>query len=144
MQISNSKLCESSKCGVYSAVNHPWWMSMLFHRRCLLWLGSAVNVTIQCDGCNLWYHIICQGMNTSIHRVMAEHASYSWHCLKCGLPNFSTAIYDDFSLSSDCCSVNNFSVLDNSLPPRTSTQIKRKLLKIQTGLKSLISTFNPL
>ena len=42
MQISNSKLCESSKCGVYSAVNHPWWMSMLFHRRGLLWLGWAV------------------------------------------------------------------------------------------------------
>ena len=27
---------------VFSAVNHPWWMSMLFHRRGLLWLGSAV------------------------------------------------------------------------------------------------------
>ena len=33
MQISNSRLCELSKCWVYSAVNHPWWMSMLFHRR---------------------------------------------------------------------------------------------------------------
>ena len=33
MQISNSRLCESSKCWVYSAVNYPWWMSMLFHRR---------------------------------------------------------------------------------------------------------------
>ena len=31
MQISNSRLFESSKCWVYSAVNHPWWMSMLFH-----------------------------------------------------------------------------------------------------------------
>ena len=30
------------KCWVYSAVNHPWWVSMLFHRRVLLWLGSAV------------------------------------------------------------------------------------------------------
>ena len=25
MQISNSKLCGSSKCIVYCAVNHPWW-----------------------------------------------------------------------------------------------------------------------
>ena len=25
-----------------SAVNHPYWMGMLFHRRGLLWLGSAV------------------------------------------------------------------------------------------------------
>ena len=28
MQIRNSKLCEASNCIVYSAVNHPWWMSM--------------------------------------------------------------------------------------------------------------------
>ena len=42
MQISESRLCESSKCWVYSAVNRPWWVSMVFHRRCLLWLGSAV------------------------------------------------------------------------------------------------------
>ena len=41
MQISNTRLCESSKCWVYSAVNHPWWMSMFFHRRGLLWLVSA-------------------------------------------------------------------------------------------------------
>ena len=41
MQISNSRLCELSKCWVYSAVNHPWWMSMLFHRQSfcgLAWL----------------------------------------------------------------------------------------------------------
>ena len=80
-------------------------------------------------------------MNTSIHQVMAEHASYSWHCLKCGLPNFSTAIYDDFSLSSDCCSVNNFSVLDNSLPPRTSTPIKKKTFKNPNRLKIIDINF---
>ena len=33
MQIRNSKLCESSKCRAYSAVNNPWWMCMFFHRR---------------------------------------------------------------------------------------------------------------
>ena len=27
---------------ILSTVNHPWWMSMLFHRWGLLWLGSAV------------------------------------------------------------------------------------------------------
>ena len=89
--------------------------------------GAAVRNnqnSIQCDGCNFWFHISCQGMNTSIHHIMAEHASYSWSCLNCGLLNFSTAIYDDFSISD--CSTNNFSVLDSSLPPRTSTPIKKK------------------
>ena len=49
MQISNSGLCESSKCWVYSAVNHPWWMSMLFHRRGFLWLGSAVRYKMKAN-----------------------------------------------------------------------------------------------
>ena len=31
--------------GLLAVVNHPWWMSMLFHRRGLLWLGSAVRYT---------------------------------------------------------------------------------------------------
>ena len=42
MQIRNSKLCEANECRVYSTVNRPWWMGMLFHRRVLLWFGSAV------------------------------------------------------------------------------------------------------
>ena len=37
MQIFNSKLCGASKCMVYSTVNRPWWMSMLFY-----WCGLAV------------------------------------------------------------------------------------------------------
>ena len=41
--LSNSKLCEASKCLIYSTVrlNHTWWMSMLFHRRGLAVAGSA-------------------------------------------------------------------------------------------------------
>ena len=45
MQIRNSKLCEASECWAYSAANHTWWVNMLFHRRGLLWLGSAVRCT---------------------------------------------------------------------------------------------------
>ena len=32
---------------VFSAVNHPWWMSMLFLQRGLLWLSSAA--------CYIWW-----------------------------------------------------------------------------------------
>ena len=56
---------------------------------------------------------------------MTEHASYSWNCLKCGLPNFSTTIFDD--LSTSYCSSNSFSVLEGSfLSPKTSTPFKKK------------------
>ena len=65
-------------------------------------------------------------MNTSIYKIMTEHASYSWNCLKCGLPNFSTTLFDDFSTS--YCSSNSFSVLEaSSLSPKTSTPVKKKV-----------------
>ena len=41
MQISNSVVGEVSKCWVYSAVNHPWWLSVLFQGRGLAVAGSA-------------------------------------------------------------------------------------------------------
>ena len=42
MQIRNLKLCDASECGLYSAVNHPWWMrvdDMYFHRQGLAVAG---------------------------------------------------------------------------------------------------------
>ena len=69
MQISNSVVGEvSSKCLVYSTVSkclvystvrkclvhstvkHPWWMSMLFHRRGLAVAGSAHKLQNQVIG----------------------------------------------------------------------------------------------
>ena len=31
MQIRNSVVCGVSKGCIYSKLNHPWWVSMLFH-----------------------------------------------------------------------------------------------------------------
>ena len=62
--------------------------------------GAAVEInqnSVQFDGCNFWYHIEYQGMNTGIHQIVAEHSSYSWSCLKFGLPNFSTSVFEDIS-----------------------------------------------
>ena len=111
--------------------------------------GAAVKNnqnSIQCDGCDSWYHIECQGMNESIHQVLAEHAKYSWSYLKCGLPNFNTTLFDD--LLSTYCSSNSFSqghsielVLAYLKPvpclsPKTSTPLKRKITSLQVKTKS--------
>ena len=79
--------------------------------------------SIQCDGCNIWYHIGCQGLNLTIHDILAEH-SYSWTCLQCGLPNFSSAIFEE-SLTV-LSNSSKYSALDQSLSPMTSTPIKKK------------------
>ena len=63
--------------------------------------GAAVEInqnSVQFDGCN--FYIEYQGMNTGIHQIVAEHSSYSWSCLKFGLPNFSTSVFEDISAAS--------------------------------------------
>ena len=66
--------------------------------------------SIQCDGCMTWHHINCQGMNIRIHKVHVDHDSYSWSCLKCGLPNFSTTFFETSESSFELS--NSFSALD--------------------------------
>ena len=49
-----------------------------------------------CDSCQSWFHIQCQGMGSHIYECMNN--SISWHCLQCGVPNFSTALFDSWAI----------------------------------------------
>ena len=64
-------------------------------------------------------------MGIEVHKVMADHESYSWNCMNCGLPNFNTTFFD-WSFSSLDTS-NSFSSLDIQAPPPplTSTPAKK-------------------
>ena len=46
---------------------------------------------VQCDSCKLWYHQDCIGMGDHIYFALKN---VSWECFKCGLPNFSSGIFD--------------------------------------------------
>ena len=64
---------------------------------------------------------------------MTEHNSYSCTCSNFGLPNFSTDLFEDFSTSFS--SSNSYSVLDNSLPTKTSTPKKKFKSKVPSKFK---------
>ena len=44
-----------------------------------------------CDSCELWYHKDCMGMSSGIY---ASIKNISWYCVQCGMPNFSTSLFE--------------------------------------------------
>jgi len=113
---------------------------------------------IQCDSCNIWYHIRCMSMNISTYDALAN-SSCVWECTGCGLLNFSNSLLDS---STDTICSNRFSLPHGSFisedkcpsdvsslsPPAltSSPKLKPKLPKLQKKrhLKGMIINCNGL
>jgi hypothetical protein len=70
---------------------------------------------VACDNCNLWYHTNCMGMNSAIYKAL-EPSNASWTCCQCGIPNFSTSLFESVIVESNNIydSLRNQSVLSNT------------------------------
>jgi hypothetical protein len=60
-----------------------------------------------CDSCDTWHHKDCIGMSTMIYKGLHN---VSWNCDLCGLPNFSSCIFD----TSTFVSTNIYDTLNDS------------------------------
>ena len=59
-----------------------------------------------CDSCDIWYHQECMGMPDAVFKGLK---GVSWECVQCGLPNFSTCIFDSTLETS-----NSFTILSDT------------------------------
>ena len=50
---------------------------------------------ICCDTCNTWFHTQCESIRDTIYDTM-QNSNTSWNCLKCGMPNFSSTLFNPF------------------------------------------------
>ena len=62
--------------------------------------------SVCCDSCNVWYHQKCMAMPDS---VFSSLKNISWECCQCGLPNFSTSLFNTTIMDS----TNSFEALSS-------------------------------
>ena len=69
---------------------------------------------VQCDSCNAWYHVKCMQMNTHVYEALAN-SSCIWECVVCGLPNFSSSLFESSTIEA----TNYFWPLDTDLSDKS-------------------------
>ena len=99
-----------------------------------------------CDSCDVWYHANCQGMSSNVYQCM-DSSNISWACIQCGMPNFSSSIFDLTipETSNSFSPLSEHSVGSPGLPKATSSPIKQTYIKRaqkkETPLKILTINF---
>ena len=82
---------------------------------------------VACDSCDTWFHVKCMNMPLVVFHGIKNT---SWSCFTCGIPNFSTTLFETThysdSLATSIATENTYSVLSPSLdavrsPESTST-----------------------
>ncbi|KAK3096098.1 hypothetical protein FSP39_023212 [Pinctada imbricata] len=150
-------ILQSSDCELNPGPRPVKWPCQVCNKACK-WGQRA----IACDSCDKWYHVNCIGMASNIYRYHSViKTDASWICCSCGLPNFSTSLFESLvvdtsntyhSLSSShdttCSSEDPGSPLHASSPIRSKAKHKEppkqrfRILSLNIqSVRSKMSTF---
>ena len=86
IELNSGPRASKYPCGVY--------------KKSLTWKHKA----IYCDTCNTWFYTHCESIRDTIYDTK-QNSNTSWNCLKCGMLNFSSILfnYDDIEHSERIC-----------------------------------------
>lgn len=85
---------------------------------------------VACDDCEKWFHADCMHMSTPVYMALNN---ISWHCTNCGMPNFTSNLFESTIMSTR----NSFSTLNSSHINNISTHSSGPPT-------SYLSPFNPI
>ena len=77
---------------------------------------SRTRKSIACDDCTTWFHTDCLGMHTHIFDTLTTSQA-EWLCTQCGMPNFSSSLFDTQSISL----LDTASLTDSSMSSKNSS-----------------------
>ena len=72
--------------------------------------ANSNHKVMECEDHATWCHITCANTGDNMHQAHMNRNSYTWACIKCGLPNFTNS-----SLSTTI-NISNFIQLLSDLP----------------------------
>ena len=79
-----------------------------FRYRTKPWANYHDQKSVACDNCSDWYHTSCMHIN-SYHYNVLQKSNISWICNNCGIPNFSSSIFE----SAEVTTSNSFQDISN-------------------------------
>ena len=50
------------------------------------------------DDCSQWCHAECKHITSPVYKAL-NNPNISWHCVNCGMPNFSTSLFESFMVN---------------------------------------------
>ena len=122
-------------------------------RACTSYKGAKASIL--CESCDVWFHSDCVGLTDSALSTLSR-SDLPWECYRCGLPNFSSGLFDSTILdgsssgssnnethfsSSSTSSSHPSSPLANSSPNKSSSnnQSFKNLRILEVNFQSIFS-----
>ena len=98
---------------------------------------------IACDSCDIWYHVKFMDMCPS---VFQGTQNISWICFSCGIPSFSSTLYESYfadSIATSIATENSYNIITNAPErPPTSPSLSKHTSGIPSTLYSLYNCFH--
>ena len=126
---SNILLCGDIECN--PGPRKPKYPCGECNKACTSYKGAKASIL--CESCNAWFHSECVGLSDSALDNLGR-SDLPWECCRCGLPNFSSGLFNSTEL--DGSSTEDTSNSQHSTSSTSSSHLGSPLAKSSPSFKT--------